>query len=55
MDAANEFNDSPELAILQHESAVLLVAEHYFERGIAFFTQRINKAISYCTANGEVR
>jgi len=54
LDAANEFDESPELAILQHESGVLKVVEHYFENGIAFFTERINKAITYCCANGEI-
>jgi hypothetical protein len=30
------------------------VAHHYFENGIAHFTRRINKCISYGCANGEV-
>lgn len=53
-DAVREFAQSPELAIIQHESDVMQVAHHYFENGIAYFTRRINHAISVATANGEV-
>ncbi|KAF9782477.1 glycosyl transferase family group 2-domain-containing protein [Thelephora terrestris] len=53
-DAARELAESPEVAIIQHESDVMQVAHHYFENGIAHFTRRINKAISMGTANGEV-
>jgi len=45
-DAARELHESPELAIIQHESDVMQVAHHYFENGIAHFTRRINKSIS---------
>ena len=45
--AAREFHLSPSLAILQHESGVLQVANHYFENGIAYFTKRINRAIGF--------
>jgi hypothetical protein len=30
------------------------VVGHYFENGITSFTTRINSAISFCAANGEV-
>lgn len=53
-DAARELAESPEVAIIQHESDVMQVAHHYFENGIAHFTRRINKAISLSCANGEV-
>ncbi|KAL6303531.1 glycosyl transferase family group 2-domain-containing protein [Sparassis latifolia] len=53
-DAARELAESPEVAILQHESDVMQVAYHYFENGIAHFTRRINKCISMSCANGEV-
>ncbi|KAF8452284.1 glycosyl transferase family group 2-domain-containing protein [Boletus edulis BED1] len=53
-DAARELAESPEVAIIQHESDVMQVAHHYFENGIAHFTRRINKSISYGCANGEV-
>jgi len=53
-DAARELAECPEVAIIQHESDVMQVANHYFENGIAHFTRRINKAISLGTANGEV-
>jgi cellulose synthase/poly-beta-1,6-N-acetylglucosamine synthase-like glycosyltransferase len=46
--------ESPELAIIQHESDVLQVAHHYFENGITHFTKRINKCISFGCSNGEV-
>jgi cellulose synthase/poly-beta-1,6-N-acetylglucosamine synthase-like glycosyltransferase len=45
-DAARELAESPEVAIIQHESDVMQVAHHYFENGIAHFTRRINKSIS---------
>lgn len=45
-DAARELAESPEVAIIQHESDVMQVAHHYFENGIAHFTRRINRCIS---------
>lgn len=53
-DAARELAESPEVAIIQHESDVMQVANHYFENGIAHFTRRINKCISLGCANGEI-
>lgn len=53
-DAARELAECPEVAIIQHESDVMQVANHYFENGIAHFTRRINKCISMGCANGEV-
>ncbi|GJJ11705.1 hypothetical protein Clacol_005941 [Clathrus columnatus] len=53
-DAARELAESPDIAIIQHESDVMQVAHHYFENGIAHFTRRINKSISMACANGEV-
>ncbi|WRT65029.1 uncharacterized protein IL334_001971 [Kwoniella shivajii] len=54
LDAASEFAASPNIAIIQHESAVMQVVGHFFENGITSFTTRINTAISFCAANGEV-
>ncbi|KAJ3710507.1 glycosyl transferase family group 2-domain-containing protein [Lentinula guzmanii] len=53
-DAARELAESPDVAIIQHESDVMQVAHHFFENGIAHFTRRINKCISMGCANGEV-
>ncbi|KAG9044384.1 hypothetical protein FS842_001486 [Serendipita sp. 407] len=53
-DAAREMAESPELGVIQHESDVMQVSHDYFENGIAHFTRRINKAISFAAANGEV-
>ncbi|KAF5357915.1 hypothetical protein D9756_001155 [Leucocoprinus leucothites] len=53
-DAAREMGESPDVAIIQHESDVMQVANHYFENGITHFTRRINKCISLGCANGEV-
>ncbi|WRT65030.1 uncharacterized protein IL334_001972 [Kwoniella shivajii] len=53
-DAVSEMNESPEVAIIQHMSGVMQVANHFFENGIAHFTRSIQHAISYCTASGEV-
>ncbi|KAI0764841.1 glycosyl transferase family group 2-domain-containing protein [Fomes fomentarius] len=53
-DAAREMTECPTVAIIQHESDVMQVAHHYFENGIAYFTRRINKCISFSCANGEI-
>ncbi|GAW01017.1 glycosyltransferase family 2 protein [Lentinula edodes] len=53
-DAAREMANSPNVAIIQHESDVMQVAHHYFENGIAYFTRRINRCISMACANGEI-
>lgn len=53
-DAARELYECPEVGIIQHESDVMQVANHYFENGIAHFTRRINKCISLGCSNGEV-
>ncbi|KAI0086871.1 glycosyl transferase family group 2-domain-containing protein [Irpex rosettiformis] len=53
-DAARELEECPEVGIIQHESDVMQVANHYFENGIAHFTRRINKSISLGCSNGEV-
>ncbi|KAI0313170.1 glycosyl transferase family group 2-domain-containing protein, partial [Amylostereum chailletii] len=53
-DAAREMAECPTVAVLQHESDVMQVAHHYFENGIAYFTRRINRSISFTTSCGEV-
>ncbi|KAH7103336.1 glycosyl transferase family group 2-domain-containing protein [Auriculariales sp. MPI-PUGE-AT-0066] len=53
-DAAREMAESPEVAIIQHVSDAMQVAHHYFENGIAYFTRRINHAISVACSNGEI-
>jgi hypothetical protein len=42
---------SPEVAIIQHESAVMRVAGHYFENGISYFTRRVNRCIGICASS----
>ncbi|KAJ7049552.1 glycosyl transferase family group 2-domain-containing protein [Mycena amicta] len=53
-DAAREFAECPEVAVIQHESDIMQVAHHFFENGMTHFTKRINKSISMGCANGEV-
>ncbi|KAF9788281.1 glycosyl transferase family group 2-domain-containing protein [Thelephora terrestris] len=53
-DAAREMAESPQVAIIQHESDVMQIAHHYFENGLAYFTRRVNRSISMACANGEV-
>nr|XP_031861885.1 uncharacterized protein CI109_002714 [Kwoniella shandongensis]KAA5528957.1 hypothetical protein CI109_002714 [Kwoniella shandongensis] len=53
-DAVSEMKESPEVAIIQHMSGVMQVANHFFENGVAHFTRGIQHAISYCCASGEV-
>lgn len=55
LDAASEMTQSPDVAILQHCSGVMLVTKNnYFEQGIGFFTRCVNFAISFSVANGDV-
>ncbi|KZT25599.1 hypothetical protein NEOLEDRAFT_1065128 [Neolentinus lepideus HHB14362 ss-1] len=53
-DAAREMAEDATVGVIQHESDVMQVAHHYFENGIAYFTRRINRCISFTCANGEV-
>ncbi|KAF7430553.1 hypothetical protein PC9H_006261 [Pleurotus ostreatus] len=53
-DAARELAISQEVAIIQHESDAMQVANHYFENAIAYFTRRVNKSITMACANGEI-
>jgi cellulose synthase/poly-beta-1,6-N-acetylglucosamine synthase-like glycosyltransferase len=52
IDAVSEFEESPEVAIIQHSSGVMQVAHHFFENGIAHFTRGIQLSISFCCAGG---
>jgi len=45
---------SPEVGIMQFNSGVMQVVNHYFENGITFFTNLIYTAIRYTVANGDV-
>ncbi|KAI8838090.1 glycosyl transferase family group 2-domain-containing protein [Chytridium lagenaria] len=53
LDAASEFLESPEVAIIQHSASPMLVTFNFFEMGIAFFTKIIYASIRYCCASGE--
>lgn len=52
-DAVSEMAQSPEVAIIQHASGVMQVANHFFENGVAFFTRSIQYSISFVCASGE--
>lgn len=55
LDAANEFAETPELAILQHTSLAFQVTiENYWEDCMAYFTMFIAGAINWMTAGGDV-
>ncbi|KAL7418822.1 hypothetical protein Q5752_006506 [Cryptotrichosporon argae] len=54
MDASHEMRQSPQVAIIQHASGVMQVAHHFFENGMAFFTNMLQIGISLMVANGEV-
>ncbi|GAA5940458.1 hypothetical protein JCM3775_005096 [Rhodotorula graminis] len=54
LDAASEMHWSPECSIIQHVSGVMIVANNFFENGIAFFTRLVNTSISWVVANGDV-
>lgn len=53
-DAAREFAESPNVAVIQHSSDVMQVSHNYFENAITYFTRRINQCISIDCANGNV-
>lgn len=45
---------SPEVAIVQHSTAVMQVSWDYFENGITFFTNMVYTAICFAIGSGEV-
>lgn len=51
--AVSEMAESPEVAVIQHASGVMQVANHFFEDGVAFFTRAIQYSISFVAASGE--
>ncbi|KAK9461688.1 glycosyl transferase family group 2-domain-containing protein [Lipomyces oligophaga] len=53
IDAASEFHSSPDVAILQNISGVMMVVFNYWEDMIAWFTRLIYFAIQYGTAGGD--
>lgn len=53
IDAASESYYSPEVAILQQKSGVMMVVHNYWEELIAWFTRLIYFAIEYATAGGD--
>ncbi|KAK9365295.1 glycosyl transferase family group 2-domain-containing protein [Lipomyces kononenkoae] len=53
LDAASEFYHSPEVAILQEKSGVMMVVHNYWEELIAWFTRLIYFAIQYSTSGGD--
>jgi membrane glycosyltransferase len=54
LDAASEIEQSPRVAIIQFSSGVMQVANHFFENGVAFFTNLIYTAIRFGVASGDV-
>ncbi|KAK9235210.1 glycosyl transferase family group 2-domain-containing protein [Lipomyces kononenkoae] len=53
LDAASEFYYSPEVAIMQQKSGVMMVVHNYWEELIAWFTRLIYFAIQYATSGGD--
>ncbi|CCG81822.1 Putative uncharacterized protein [Taphrina deformans PYCC 5710] len=54
LDAANEFNDSPSVAILQHTSLAFQVVDNYWENCMAYFASFVSEAMRFMTAGGDV-
>ncbi|TAQ86961.1 hypothetical protein B7494_g4718 [Chlorociboria aeruginascens] len=50
---ALEMHESPEVAILQHASGVMQVANNVFENGITYFTNLIYISIQFAVGNGD--
>lgn len=53
LDAVKEFHDTPDLAILQHPSGVLKVANDFWENGLAHFTSNNYFGTRYVVASGD--
>jgi hypothetical protein len=53
LDAATEFYECPDVAILQHKSGVMQVVHNYWENGITYFTRIIYASITYAVAAGD--
>ena len=53
LDAATEFHECPDVAVLQHKSGVMQVVHNYWENGIAYFTRLIYASITYTVAAGD--
>jgi hypothetical protein len=53
LDAATEFFECPDIAILQHKSGVMQVVHNYWENGITYFTRLIYASITYAVAAGD--
>lgn len=54
LDAANEFHNCPEVAILQHTSLAFQVVHNYWEDCMAYFTLFVSEAMKFMTAGGDV-
>lgn len=54
LDAASELTQSPQVAIIQHSSDVMLTVHNYWEHGIAWFTRMVYSAIRFSCASGDV-
>lgn len=52
VDSVSEMFDSPEVAIIQHASGVMMVVNNYWEKMIAWFTDMIYFSISCVSGNG---
>ncbi|KAJ3034942.1 hypothetical protein HDV00_004520 [Rhizophlyctis rosea] len=53
LDAASEFAECEDVAILQHASGAMLVTNHFWEEGMAYFTKLTYEAIGYVCASGD--
>ena len=53
LDAATEFYECPDVAVLQHKSGVMQVVHNYWENGITYFTRLIYASITYGVAAGD--
>jgi len=53
LDAVNELEQSPEVAILQFSSGVMNVTSSYFENGVTWFTNLIYTAITFMVSAGD--
>lgn len=55
LDAAIDFHDFPDVAILQHKSSFIRAVDNYLERGIVYFNELVYAFITYAAATGKIR
>ncbi|KAL5606605.1 hypothetical protein BROUX41_003003 [Berkeleyomyces rouxiae] len=54
LDSVSEMEESPEVAIIQHSSGVMVVSDSFFEYAVTWFTNMIYTAITTSVSGGDI-